>query len=64
MIPTPTDDGQVRPAPAERSTEGSVTLPAGWSAPTARRWIDAALADASALPPKQPRRRAARRDRS
>jgi len=44
--------------PGERPMGGYVTLPAGWSARQAKRWIDTALADASLLPPKQPKKRA------
>jgi TfoX/Sxy family transcriptional regulator of competence genes len=47
--------------PAERPMSGYVTLPAGWAARTAKRWIDAALADGAALPPKQPKPRTTRR---
>ncbi|MGH9136615.1 MAG: TfoX/Sxy family protein [Acidimicrobiales bacterium] len=42
--------------PAERPMGGYVTLPAGWSARKALRWIDLALTDAAALPPKQPKK--------
>jgi hypothetical protein len=44
--------------PAERPMGGYVTLPADWSARKAKRWIDTALADAAALPPKQPKKKA------
>lgn len=38
--------------PAERPMGGYVTLPADWSPRQAKRWVDAALAAASSLPPK------------
>jgi hypothetical protein len=47
--------------PEERPMGGYVTLPAGWSARQAKRWIDAALADVAALPPKQPKPRTKKR---
>ena len=47
--------------PPERPMGGYVTLPAPWTPRKAKRWIDAALADAAALPPKQPKKRAAKK---
>ena len=46
--------------PAERPMGGYVPLPADWSARTAKRWIDAALANAAAVPPKQPKAKKAK----
>jgi len=46
--------------PAERPMGGYVTLPGDWSARNAKRWIDRALANAAALPPKQPKKRASK----
>ncbi len=45
--------------PPERPMGGYVALPAGWTSRKAKRWIGAALANAAALPPKQPKKRAA-----
>jgi TfoX/Sxy family transcriptional regulator of competence genes len=42
--------------PAERPMAGYATLPAGWGKRRAKAWIDKALTDAAALPPKQPKR--------
>ena len=39
--------------PEERPMGGYVTLPSGWSAKKAKKWVDAALAEAAALPPKK-----------
>ena len=47
--------------PAERPMGGYVTLPAVWTPRKAKRWIDTALANAAALPPKQPKNRAAKK---
>ena len=47
--------------PADRPMAGYVTLPAGWSARQAEPWVAKALALASARPPKQPKKRAAKR---
>ena len=41
--------------PSERPMAGYVTLPADWSARKAARWIELALTEAAALPPKQPK---------
>ena len=38
--------------PADRPMGAYAALPADWSARKAKRWIDVALADAAALPPK------------
>jgi TfoX/Sxy family transcriptional regulator of competence genes len=46
--------------PVERPMGGYVTLPAAWTPGEAKRWIDAALANAAALPPKQPKKQAAK----
>ena len=42
--------------PADRPMSGYVTLPAEWPSRKAGPWIAKALAAASALPPKQPKR--------
>ena len=42
--------------PVERPMGGYVTIPADWSATTARPWIETALTTARALPVKQPKR--------
>ena len=39
--------------PEERPMGGYVTLPSSWSAKKAKKWVDAALAEAAALPPKK-----------
>lgn len=38
--------------PEERPMGGYVTLPAEWTARKAKKWVDGALAEAAALPPK------------
>ena len=50
--------------PEERPMGGYVTLPAGWSGPEAAPWVDRALESAAALPPKQPKKRPAKRTTS
>jgi len=47
--------------PPERPMRGYVTLPAGWNSRKAKRWVGAALANAAALPPRQPKKRAAKK---
>jgi len=47
--------------PVDRPMGGYVTVPAGWAAPKAEAWITKALAAASALPPRQPKKKAAKR---
>lgn len=46
--------------PSERPMGGYVTLPAHWTARSARPWVAKAHAAAAALPAKQPKRRAKR----
>lgn len=46
--------------PAEWPMGGYVTLPSDWSMRRAKRWIDAALGDSAALPPKEPKSKKAR----
>ncbi|HMK11496.1 MAG TPA: TfoX/Sxy family protein [Acidimicrobiales bacterium] len=41
--------------PAERPMGGYVTLPGDWTARKAKKWVDAAVAEAAALPPKKPK---------
>ena len=41
--------------PEERPMGGYIALPASWSAKKAKKWVDAALDEAAALPPKKPR---------
>ena len=50
--------------PAERPMSGYATLPAGWSARKAAPWIDLAFGAATALLPKAPRRKPARKARA
>jgi hypothetical protein len=47
--------------PQERPMAGYVTIPAGWSARKAKRWIDTAVTTALALPPKPPKQRPAKK---
>ena len=47
--------------PGERPMGGYVTLPAGWSERKAAPWIAKAHAAASALAPKQPKKKAPRK---
>ena len=47
--------------PAERPMSGYVTLPAAWTARKAAPWIQLALTTSRALPPKQPKKRPAKR---
>ena len=42
--------------PTERPMGGYVTLPPTWSARQAARWVNAALAHVSTLPPKKPKK--------
>jgi TfoX/Sxy family transcriptional regulator of competence genes len=46
--------------PAERPMGGYATLPSDWSKRKVTPWIDKALAHVAALPPKVPRKRAAK----
>ena len=43
--------------PEDRPMGGYVTLPADWTARQATKWINQALAQAAALPPKAPKKR-------
>lgn len=43
--------------PEDRPMGGYVTLPADWPPRKAAKWIDQALAQAAALPPKAPKKR-------
>jgi len=47
--------------PSERPMGGYVTLPADWTARKAKPWIMKAHAAAAALPPKQPKKKAAKK---
>ena len=47
--------------PSERPMAGYVTLPTEWTARKAKPWITKAHAAASALPPKQPKKKAAKK---
>jgi hypothetical protein len=47
--------------PVDRPMAGYVTVPAGWAPRNAEPWIAKALAAASALPPKLPKKKAAKR---
>ena len=47
--------------PEERPMGGYATLPADWSTRMATPWIDNALAHVAALPPKTPKKRAAKK---
>lgn len=46
--------------PSERPMGGYVTLPSGWTADQAEPWVAKAQAAAAALPPKQPKKKAAK----
>ena len=47
--------------PSERPMGGYVTLPANWTGREAKPWIMKALAVAAARPPKQPKRKPAKK---
>jgi len=47
--------------PSERPMSGYVTLPADWSARKTAPWITKAHGAAAALPPKQPKKRTAKK---
>ena len=47
--------------PSERPMSSYVTLPAAWSARKATPWITKALEHVAAMPPKQPKKKAAKK---
>jgi TfoX/Sxy family transcriptional regulator of competence genes len=47
--------------PSERPMAGYVTLPSDWTARQAKSWTAKAYATAAALPPKQPKKKAAKK---
>jgi len=52
-----------KPSDADRD-RFTALVPAGWSGPEAAPWVDRAFESAAALPPKQPKKRPAKRTTS